>query len=501
MPEIRRKLFEKLKETKTNNTKQAAWIAIGSLFSFGFGIISSMILSRCFDKADYGTYKQVMYVYDTLLTVFTLGLPRAYSYFLPRVPISQSRSLINKISKVFIVLGLVFSITLFSFAGIIADILKNDDLEGAVRLFAIVPSLLLPTMGLEGILATFKKSEFMAIYTVSTRIVMLVFVVTPVLIFHGGYKEAIIGFVIASFVSLLFAHFLKYLPVKNEEREQCSISIKEIFQFSLPLLFASIWGMIIGSSDQFFVSRYFGKETFAEFSNGNIDMPFIGMIIGATATVLSPVFSRMSYEQVNPKTEIFPLWKTVFEKSAILIYPLVVYCIVFANTLMALLYGNKYEVSGGFFQIKLITNFFTIIAFAPLLINIGKVKFYSSVHMYGALSLVVLEFIGVRAFSSPYAISAISAICSIGRIIVMLLAIAKIFGISFWELFPFKLMVKLIVPPALFLFAIKYVLVDICGLSAIYIVSISIMVYGVIFLFYSRIVNLDYLSIIKSISK
>ena len=57
---------------QTNNTKQAAWTAIGSLFSFGFSIVSSMILSRYFDKADYGTYKQAMYVYNTLLTVFAL---------------------------------------------------------------------------------------------------------------------------------------------------------------------------------------------------------------------------------------------------------------------------------------------------------------------------------------------------------------------------------------------------------------------------------------------
>lgn len=63
-----------------SNTLQAFWIAIGSLFAFGFGIVSSMILSRYFPKEDYGTYKQVIYVYTTLLTVFTLGLPKAFSY-------------------------------------------------------------------------------------------------------------------------------------------------------------------------------------------------------------------------------------------------------------------------------------------------------------------------------------------------------------------------------------------------------------------------------------
>lgn len=80
---------------KSNNTIQAAWVALGSLFAFGFSIVSSIILSRYFDKTDYGTYKQVIYVYHTLLIVFTLGLPKTYSYFLPRTNDCYVKSLVN----------------------------------------------------------------------------------------------------------------------------------------------------------------------------------------------------------------------------------------------------------------------------------------------------------------------------------------------------------------------------------------------------------------------
>lgn len=44
-----------------------------------------MILSIYFLKEDYGIYKQVIYVYNKLLTVFTLGLTKAYACFSPRV--------------------------------------------------------------------------------------------------------------------------------------------------------------------------------------------------------------------------------------------------------------------------------------------------------------------------------------------------------------------------------------------------------------------------------
>lgn len=62
--------------TKTSNSNQVMWVAVGQFAAYAIGIIGPMILSRYFSVADYGTYKQVMYVYNTLLIVFTMGLPR-----------------------------------------------------------------------------------------------------------------------------------------------------------------------------------------------------------------------------------------------------------------------------------------------------------------------------------------------------------------------------------------------------------------------------------------
>ena len=481
----------------TNNTKQAFWLALGSLCSFGFGLISSMILSRFFNKADYGTYKQVLYVYNTLLTVFTLGLPKAFSYFLPRVPISQTKGLIRKITNLFFLLGGLFSTLLFLFASHAASILKNPDLTEALRLFAIVPFLMMPTMGLEGILATFKKTKFMALYTVATRLIMLLCVALPVVIWDFGYKEAILGFVLGSFISFILALYLKYYPIKGSGDDPCSVSFREIFRFSLPLLYASIWGIIINSSDQFFISRYFGNLVFAEFSNGAMDLPFIGMITGACASVLSPIFSRMSYEKVDPKKDIYPLWLGVFRKTAMLIYPIVVYCLVFADIVMIALYGHQYESSAIYFRIKILTNFFTIIAFAPLIINTGHVKYYSNVHLIYAFLTILLEFVSVKIIDSPVAISWISAFCQISRVFVMLHLLTKLFDVKMHQLFPIKLLLQIVVPSLLILIIERVLLVNLAHLNVFIVLFVSMVVYVIVYFIYTRIVKLDYLSIVK----
>lgn len=481
----------------TNNTKQAAWVAIGSLCSFGFSIVSSMILSRYFNKADYGTYKQVIYVYNTLLTIFTLGLPKAFSYFLPRVELGQSKSLIRKITILFFLLGGVFSLLLFVFAPQIAVLLKNPDLTKALRAFAIVPFLMLPTMGLDGILATFKQTKFLALYNILTNVFKLLCVALPVMIWDLGYIEALWGFVAASFVSFVLALYLKYYPVRKQANEKCLVSYKEIFKFSIPLLTASIWGIIISSADQFFISRYFGKEVFADFSNGSMELPFVGMIVGACATVLSPVFSRMSHEKVDPKKEIYPLWMSVFEKTAKLIYPLVIYCLVFADVVMVVLYGQKYEISSNYFRIKLITNFFTLIAYGPLIINIGKVKYYSNVHMFTAIIVVGLELLSVITIHSPYAISWISMLCQVGKIFAMLYLVSKFFGVKLHQLFPIKLIVQILIPSIAILLFERWLLLDVFQLGSLLVLFVSMASYAAFYFCYSLIVKMDYASLLK----
>lgn len=482
---------------QTNNTKQAMWVAIGNMCAYGFAIVSSMILSRYFNKADYGTYKQVIYVYTTLTTVFTLGLPRAYSYFLPRVELSQSNNMIRKITLLFFLLGAIFSAVLFFLSPLIASVLKNPDLDGAMKVFAIVPFLMLPTLGVEGILATYKYAKLVAVYHISTNILKLLCVALPVMIWGLGYMEALYGFVIASVITFLLALYLKNYPVRGQSNEKCGISYKTIFGFSIPLMVASLWGMLINAADQFFISRYYGNEVFAEFSNGSIPLPFLTMVTGACATVLSPIFSRMNHEQVDPLKEVYPLFMSVFKKSAKLTYPLIIYCVVFADVLMVALYGDAYQASAPYLRIKSVADFFTIIAFAPLLINIGKVKYYSFIHLITAICVIVLEYIAVLLFKTPLAIAFVSLFCHLFKIFLALHGVATYFGVKMEKLFPWQILLNILIPSTIILMTEHLILVEWLEVNAWLSLFVSLAFYLILFGLYSFVAKLDYISIIK----
>lgn len=429
---------------QTTNSKQAAWVAIGSFFSFIVGIASPMILSRFFDKGDYGTYKQVMYVYNTFLVVFTLGLPRAYAYFLPKYQNVYSRDIINKITKIFFILGAVFSLFLLLFAGFIASILNNPDLKMALMIFSPTPFLLLPTMGLDAIYASFRKTKYLAYYTIITKILTIVCIMLPVVIFSGNYIHAIIGFDIASLITFCFAMYFKSWPIQNVAHQKTSLTYKEIFRFTLPLLYASLWGVIISSANQFFISRYFGNESFAEFSNGFMELPFVGMILASISTVLLPVFSAIDKgDGMNKQT--LEVWNSALFKSAKIIFPMLIFSIFFAEDIMMCMYGDLYQQSSIYFVIKNFSGLFYIIPFYPIILAIGKTKEYANVHLLIALVIVISEYIVSKYCNSAVYLAITSEVCQILKVLLLLKIISNYAHKKIFELIPIKSLMMLII--------------------------------------------------------
>ena len=409
---------------QTSNSRQAAWVAIGSFFSFVVGIVSPMILSRYFDKADYGTYKQVMYVYNTLLTIFTLGLPKAYAFFLPKYATEYSRDIISKVTKIFFVLGAVFTLFLLCFAGPIAKVMNNPELKTALVVFSPTPFLLLPTMGLDAIYASFRKTKYLAYYTIATRVLTIVCIVLPVVLFSGNYIQAIIGFDVASLLTFFLALYLKSWPVKTVLQRKSDLTYKEIFRFALPLLYASLWGMIIASANQFFISRYFGNETFAEFSNGFMEIPFAAMILGSISAVLLPVFSGMDRGN-GMGNETLRIWNSALLKSAKLLFPMLIFSVFFAEPIMTCMYGDIYSASAIYFIIKNLSGLFVIIPFYPIILAIGKTKEYARVHMVIAFVVVLSEYIVCKTCASAVYVAVTSEICQLLKIWLLMRVIAN----------------------------------------------------------------------------
>ena len=483
---------------KNSNSVQAFWVALGNLSSYALTILSGAILSRYFNKTDYGTFRQISYIYGSLLVIFSAGLPRVYSYYLPRFSISEGKAIVIQISRVLFVLGAIFSLLLFLFSGVIAQLLKNEQLEYGLKVFSPVPLLLMPTLGIEGIFSSYKKTFHLAIYNTITKLLTLLFIVTPVVLFHGTFISAIYGWVIVSFLSLLLALLFRRIPYVGVEKKSSTLKYKDIFDYSLPLVAASLWGIAIKAADEFFISRYFGAKTFAEYTNGFTELPLVSMITASTSIVLMPVLSKLLSEP-NNLDQIKILWKSTLLKSAYLIYPMVVFFIFNAYPVVVLLYSKAYEHSAIYFQICMVTNFFNIIIFAPLVFAMRATRFYARLHMLIAALAWSGSYLVVLIFSSPIAIALFSVFLSILKVLIALNFVAKRFKVRMIDLFPVKQSLQIIVHTSCIMLLI------VSGLKFIsienYIIEfiLSLCIYVVLVLSTSYFFNLEYLKFLDPI--
>lgn len=420
-----------------SNTVQAFWVGVSSLSSILLSLISAAILSRWFDKVEYGTYKQIAYVYATLSLIFSGGLPSVFAYFLPHYSREEGKSIVKKINLLLLVFGFLFSISLFFFSEVIAVALNNPELSRGLMYFSPIPLFLLPTLGLEGILSTYRKTQFLAIYNSISRLIILGFIVAPVILFDGDYTSAILGWLTASILVFIIALYFKNLPFRDVIQKKDSLSLARILSYSLPLVMASLAGLMYRSANQFFISRKFGASVFAEFSNGFIEIPFVGMITGAAATVLMPLFSRQLRGQ-ELSLSVIELWRSAIIKSAKLIYPIVVFCFVMAPEIILFVFGDSYLVSTNYFRLNIIINLFNVLVFAPLILSLGKSFEYGIIHLILAIILWGGSSYLYYTVTSPFYFVGLFVALEICKIFIFLFIICRILQVKMEKIFPLR---------------------------------------------------------------
>lgn len=406
-----------------SNFNQALWLGIGQFCTFAISFISAAILSRYLDKVEYGTYKQILYIYTTLQSLFTLGLPNVFSYFIPRLEPGEQKTFINTMNRIFLFIGALFSLSLFLCSDLIADILGNKELAYGLKLFSPFPLFTLPTMGVEGIYTSIRKTRTIAIYQLTTRILMILCMVVPVMLIGNNYEVAIIGWGVASFITFIIAMYLKRKPYMNVGKEHLGNLYKQVFSYTAPLFGAFIFGFIISSADQFFISRFYGTVAFADYSNGCLSIPIAVMVTSSVKSVLLPLISKAEHNgDIKPALQSY---KNAVSKSAVLVFPILFFCFIFSNDIMVFLYGSQYSTSSIYMKSYIVRDFISILPYFSVLMALNMSKTYMNMHIWGAILVWALDWIAVEADMPPYVIVIIRSLFYLFSLIYAFISVYK----------------------------------------------------------------------------
>lgn len=477
--------------TSDSNFKQALWLGMGQLCTFALSFISAAILSRFFDKVEYGTYKQILYVYNTLQTLFTVGLPSVFSYFIPRLEHGQQKFLIKGLNRVLLLLGFVFSLSLFFLSDFIADLLNNQELSRGLKIFSPFPLFTLPAMGVEGIYTALRNTRSIAVYTIISKTLMLLCILFPVLCLHTGYEGAIIGWGFASLLTFIVAMYMKRKPFLHVQEQLVEKMYQTIFNYSLPLMGAFVAGFFLHSADQFFVSRYYGTVTFAVFSNGCLAIPLATMISSSVKNVLLPLFSKS--EKDGNMLQAVTTYKNAVKRSIVLVFPILIFCIFFSQEIMVFVFGQQYAESHTYFRLYTIREFVAVLPYYSVLLALGLTRVYMYMHLLGTIYIWLADFIIVSyGLSSEFIVlisSSFSIFCSI-------FAFNYIYrqrnvNLITWDLVMY--MLKVILHCIIILYAIRLLIscFFICGQPVIVLIS-GVVLFYLLLLLTGKILRINY---------
>ncbi len=405
------------------------------------GIVSMVVLTHVFSKADYATYGQAMLAYAFAVPFVTLGLDRSLYFFLPGEEKRPRTWLVENMLLLVLAGGVLSLFLVLGGNRFLAERMNNPDLAPILLLLIPYPLFMLPASAMSACLMARNRTEQVAGFNVGSRIVMLVFVLGPVL-FWATPTVAVAGTVVGAIVTSTVAIVLMFRACPVGSWRPTLAGIKAQLWFAVPLGLATFAGTISQRLDQVLVSARCPPEVFAVYRNGSMEIPLVGMITGAITSVVMVDYAR--YYRDNHIAGIVSLIHRAMTKSALILLPMMVFLLCVAPDLMCFLFGEDYRDSSIPFRVFLLLLPVRTITFGAVLQATGKSH---HVLVAAVLMLAVNASLGWFAIGwiGPFVGAALASVVAtyFACVPYLMRAIRSTLHVSFREMFPWMELLKL----------------------------------------------------------
>ncbi len=420
--------------------KRILFVASGQIVGNLGAIVVAMVLSRLLEKPVYGTYRQTMFVYRTVLAIMGLNLGASMLFFLPRSESEQERkSFMGQSLVIAGIVGLLIGGAIWSGATAIAGAMSNTPLADLLPLllpFAVLNqvALLVPRS-----LVASDRASLVLPYSLINGIGRSACIIVPFAM-KLGIREVIVAIVAWEVVIAGLGICLLSRVIGITFRGIRWEAVRGQLAYTWPLLAAVIVGQLARQFDKAVIAVTFDPKTFAEYANGAIEIPMVMSVVASLGISIMPEMSKLAArENIDGMLD---LWRTASAKGAALVFPLAAFCLLCADYVMVLMYGPRFLVSAIPFAIYCSGMFMRITYFGTVLRAVGRnrleivaavVALVSNVAI--TLSIVYLGRGTIWAFAGPAIGTVAAEALSIGT---MLILISRVTGRPVRSLLPLR---------------------------------------------------------------
>jgi O-antigen/teichoic acid export membrane protein len=362
--------------------RPALLLMSGRTLAFAATFFIPVVLTRIFDKAQFGTYKQLFLIFSTANLIAQVGMASSLYYFVPRASHQAGRYVAN--SLLFLgTTGLAGLGVLVLAAPKLAHWLSNSDLAGYLPWIGLYLFLMMLSATLEIVLIS-RGQYFWAssCYALSDLARAAAFIL-PVLLFRQ-LEWLLKGAVVVAFLRVLLTLFY----FRREFRGGFTpdrVLFKGQMAYALPFAAAIFVEIVQASLPQYVVSHLFDPATFAIFSVGCLQIPLVDFAASPTSDVMMVKMQERLAEERKPA--VVAIWHDTTWKLALLFFPLVVFCLVAARQIIVLLFTEKYAAS-----VPIFMAWSTMILLSILQVD-GVMRVFAQTRFLLALNLMRLAII------------------------------------------------------------------------------------------------------------
>lgn len=341
-------------------TFSAFWLLSARIVSFALNVLLPLLIVRRLSQVEFGHYKQVFLAVSTATMVVPLGFASTAFYFFAREP-QRRREIVLNVLLVYAGIGAVAAAVLLAWPGMLSWLFG----DAAVAQFAPALAMLLPLWMLSGLL------EVIPVVNREFRTATLIIVASQV-----SRTAVVVAAVLwdASVWSVLWATSLHAGAQVCTLLWYCSRRFPGFWRhwdasllraqvvYALPLGWTVVlWGLQ-NDLHSYFVSHHYGPVVFAVYAVGCFQIPLIGTLTEAAASVLIGRVSELRVSQRN--REIVEVTARAARKLSAVIFAVYAFFMVTGPEFLTLMFTEQYRASWPFFAVNL-----TMLLLLPFLID------------------------------------------------------------------------------------------------------------------------------------
>lgn len=353
-------------------------------------LLIGVVLARTLTQTEFGTFNQVWLVNKSLLFLFELGLPISVYYFLPRLRDEQKKGFILQTVLSLVLFSLPFSAALYCLADPLAVNFNNPALANYLRLFALYPLVMLPSVSTEEILLSLGRIRSAAVFESLSKIAMIS-AVAAAAIFGQRLDRVFQSLIAYGLIQSMLGLWLIWQPVKRLKLKFSCSEWRSQLAYAAPYGLSTLAGALNYQVDKVMVSLFNPPAVFAVYAAGAFEIPLGGVTSLPVVSVMMSDLTQMYADGNIPG--FLAMWHQSMRKLALPVFAVTTFLMVFADPVVTGLFSAKYAASVWPFRIYLLFSPVRITVFDYILASLGQTEMVLKAQVIAMVVNIIVGFV------------------------------------------------------------------------------------------------------------